>query len=74
MHRRARQMKHLANQQYLRNPDPLTLNVYQTESFSHLMRSSRRKYETGIVSVATSYPKVFFGYVQRNRHLSRQIV
>ncbi len=37
------------------------------------MRSSRRKYEKVIESLAKSNPKVFFAHVRRNRQLSRQI-
>ncbi len=37
-------------------------------------RSSRRKYETSIASLATSNTKVFFAHVRRNRQLNRQII
>ncbi len=43
-------------------------------SLSRLMRSSRRKYETGITSLATSDPKMFFVHVRRNQQRSRQIM
>ncbi len=36
--------------------------------FTHLMESSRRKYETGIAALATSTPKVFFIDVRRNHN------
>ncbi len=67
-------MKPTAYQQNSWNPCQFTLNVYQADStsLSRLMRLSRRNYETGIASLATSYWKVFFAYVQRYRLLSRQ--
>ncbi len=69
-------MKHLASQQYSQNPYQFTLRVYQAgnKSLSRLMRSSKRKYETGIASLARFNPKVFFAHVRWNRQLNRQII
>ncbi len=70
--RRTRYMKHLTYQLCTQNPDLFTIHMYKSESklFLHLMRSSRRKYETVITSLATSNPKVFFAHVRRNRHVT----
>ncbi len=55
------QMKHFVYQQYSCNSNKFAINVYQAEcmSISRLMRSSRRKHETGIASLAISNQKMF---------------
>ncbi len=50
------------------------LIAWNDASLARLMRSSRRKYETGITSLAASDPKMFFVDVRRNRQRSRQIM
>ncbi len=69
-------MKQTAYQQNSRNPFQFTLNVYQAESksLSRLMRLSRRNYETGIASLATSNRKVFFAHVQLSRQTDLGVI
>ncbi len=58
-------LKLLVCQHYTHNSNQFARNVYQTQdkSLTRLVNSSRRKYETGIASLATPNPKVIFAHV-----------